>query len=72
MKPGSVVLLMSTISPGYCQTLAIEAAEKEVTVLDCPLNGLVKGAIDGTLSLMIGVQRLTSRDAQMYWHPLAT
>ena len=54
MKPGSVVLLMSTISPGYCQTLAVEAAENEVSVLDCPLSGLVRGAIDGTLSLMIG------------------
>ena len=54
MKPGSIVLLMSTISPGYCQTMAEEASASEITVLDCPLSGLVRGAIDGTLSLMIG------------------
>ncbi len=54
MKPGSIVLLMSTISPGYCQALAEEAAANEITVLDCPLSGMVQGAIDGTLSLMIG------------------
>ncbi len=54
MNPGSIVLLMSTISPGYCQTLAEDAAETEITVLDCPLSGMVQGAIDGTLSLMMG------------------
>lgn len=54
MKPGSIVLLMSTISPGYCQSLAVEAAASEITVLDCPLSGMVRGAVEGTLSLMIG------------------
>ena len=54
MKPGSIVLLMSTISPGYCQKLAKEAAAGEIVILDCPLSGMVQGAIDGTLSLMIG------------------
>ncbi len=54
MKPGSIVLLMSTISPGYCQTLADEVARREISVLDCPLSGMVQGAVDGTLSLMIG------------------
>ena len=54
MKPSSIVLLMSTISPGYCQALAEEAAASEITVLDCPLSGMVKGAVDGTLSLMMG------------------
>ena len=54
MQPGSVVLLMSTISPGYCQTLAEEAAGRDITVLDCPLSGRVQGAVDGALTLMIG------------------
>lgn len=54
MKPGSIVLLMSTISPGYCKALAEEAAASEITVLDCPLSGMVKGAVDGTLTLMMG------------------
>ena len=54
MKPGSIVLIMSTISPGYCQALAEEAAAGEIVVLDCPLSGRVQGAVDGTLTLMIG------------------
>lgn len=54
MKPGSVVLLMSTISPGYCQAVAEEAAANDITVLDCPLSGRVQGAVEGTLTLMIG------------------
>ena len=54
LRPGAVVLLMSTISPGYCRKLAAEAAKSGIVVLDCPLSGLVQGAVDGTLSLMIG------------------
>ena len=54
LASGSIVLLMSTISPGYCQALAAEAAKRGITVLDCPLSGMVQGAIDGTLSLMMG------------------
>ena len=54
MKPGSVVLLMSTISPSYCRQLAEECQGGSITVLDCPLSGLRKGAEDGTLSLLIG------------------
>ena len=40
--------------PGYCQKLAKEAAAGGIAILDCPLSGMVQGAIDGTLSLMIG------------------
>ena len=54
LRAGSTVLLMSTISPGYCRALAEEAAEKGVVVLDCPLSGMPQGAKDGTLSLMMG------------------
>ena len=54
MKPGSMVLLMSTISPGYCRSLAEDAGSSGVSVLDCPLSGLVQGAVEGTLTLMIG------------------
>ena len=54
LKPGSIVLVMSTISPDYCKDLAKEAAEKGITVLDCPLSGMRAGAEQGTLSLLIG------------------
>ena len=54
MKPGGIVLVMSTLSPIYCQALAKEAAEKEISVLDCPVSGMRAGAEAGTLSLLIG------------------
>jgi len=54
MSPGGTVIVMSTVSPTYCKELAAEAAESSITVLDCPVSGMVKGAIEGTLTLMIG------------------
>ena len=54
MAPGGVVIIMSTVSPTYCMELAAEAAGAEITVLDCPISGMVQGAVDGTLTLMIG------------------
>ena len=70
MRPGSVILLMSTISPGYCQRLAAEAAEQGITVLDCPLSGLVQGAVDGTLTLMIGGPEVDIADCEDVLAPL--
>ena len=54
MTPEGVVIVMSTVSPTYCKQLDVEAAELGISVLDCPVSGMVKGAIDGTLTLMIG------------------
>ncbi len=54
MKSGGVVIVMSTVSPTYCKELAAEATELGISVLDCPVSGMVQGAIDGTLTLMIG------------------
>ena len=54
LKPGACVLIMSTLSPVYCQELAKEAAAKDIAILDCPVSGMPKGAREGTLSLMIG------------------
>lgn len=54
MSPGGTIIVMSTVSPTYCKELAAEAAESGITVLDCPVSGMVQGAVDGTLTLMIG------------------
>ena len=54
LKPGSKVLLMSTVSPDYCRALAAEVADAGIAVLDCPLSGMPQGSAAGTLSLMIG------------------
>ncbi|MGI9476041.1 MAG: NAD(P)-dependent oxidoreductase [Hyphomicrobiaceae bacterium] len=49
LAPGSVIIIMSTISPGYCQMLA-EAAR----VLDCPVSGGRPRAEKGELALICG------------------
>jgi 3-hydroxyisobutyrate dehydrogenase-like beta-hydroxyacid dehydrogenase len=54
MRPGSVVVLMSTLSPAYCQELARMANQRNVEVLDCPISGGPMGAEAGTLALIIG------------------
>jgi 2-hydroxy-3-oxopropionate reductase len=51
---GLVLIDMSTISPVVAQRLAQAAAGKGVTMLDAPVSGGDKGAIAGTLSIMVG------------------
>ena len=54
LRPGSIVAIMSTLSPTYCQDLAAEAASFGVTVLDCPVTGGNIAAAKGTLGLLVG------------------
>ncbi len=54
LKPGSVVIVMSTVTPNYCQDLAAECKSMGIGFLDCPVSGMVSGAEDGTLSMMTG------------------
>lgn len=72
MRGGSAILLMSTISPDYCQNLAKEAATKGIRVLDCPLSGRVQGALDGTLTLMIGGSKSDVAECGDVLAPLGT
>lgn len=52
--PGSVVVDMSTISPSVTRKLAKACQEKGVAMLDAPVSGGDRGAIAGTLSIMVG------------------
>jgi 2-hydroxy-3-oxopropionate reductase len=54
MKPGSILIVMSTVAPEYCIKLAEEASAHDVTVLDCPVSGGNMGAEKGTLALILG------------------
>jgi 3-hydroxyisobutyrate dehydrogenase len=54
LAQGSVVIVMSTVSPRYCQSLAAEAAGAEIAVLDCPVAGGPPRAAQGTLTLICG------------------
>lgn len=53
-RAGSVVVDMSTISPQVTREIAAALSAKDVAMLDAPVSGGEKGAIEGTLSIMVG------------------
>ncbi len=54
VQPGTIIIDMSTIAPATARRMAIEAAARGAIYLDAPVSGGEIGAIDGTLSIMIG------------------
>jgi 2-hydroxy-3-oxopropionate reductase len=54
LAPDSVLIDASTIRPDVAVRLAEEGAHRDVRVLDAPVSGGEQGAIDGTLSIMVG------------------
>ena len=54
VQRGSIVVDMSTIAPGTARRLAKMAGNHGATLLDAPVSGGEIGAIDGTLSIMVG------------------
>ncbi|MFN0086114.1 MAG: NAD(P)-dependent oxidoreductase [Blastocatellia bacterium] len=53
-RPGTILIDMSTISPQATQDLAAEADARGLIWLDAPVSGGEKGAIEGTLTIMVG------------------
>jgi 2-hydroxy-3-oxopropionate reductase len=53
-RPGSVVVILATISPGATRRIGAKLAEGGVETLDAPVSGGPVGATDGTLSIMVG------------------
>ncbi|MEO0535353.1 MAG: NAD(P)-dependent oxidoreductase [Cyanobacteria bacterium P01_A01_bin.123] len=51
---GSIVVDMSTISPGTTRQIAATLAQHSIAMLDAPVSGGSEGAQKGTLSIMIG------------------
>ena len=52
--PGLIHIDMSTISPAVTRAIAAHLAEAGIDMLDAPVSGGEQGAIDGTLSVMVG------------------
>lgn len=53
-KPGTLLIDMSTIRPDVAVTIAHEAVAHGIRSLDAPVSGGEQGAIDATLSIMVG------------------
>ncbi len=54
IRPGSLVVDMSTISASVTGRISAQLREAEVMMLDAPVSGGEQGAIDGSLSIMVG------------------
>jgi len=53
-KPGSVIVDMSTISPMATKAMAMDLTARNIDMLDAPVSGGEVGAINGTLTIMVG------------------
>ncbi|MDC7691979.1 NAD(P)-dependent oxidoreductase [Vogesella indigofera] len=53
-RPGLVCVDMSTISPIGARDIAARLAASGIDFLDCPVSGGEVGAINGTLTIMVG------------------
>jgi len=53
-RKGLIIVDMSTIAPSTSRKLAAQAQEKGVHFLDAPVSGGSQGAINGTLTIMVG------------------
>lgn len=53
-RAGQVLIDMSTISPAVTRAIGARLLEKGVEMLDAPVSGGEKGAVAGTLTIMVG------------------
>jgi len=56
-RKGLIIVDMSTIAPAVSRKLAQEASIRGVHLLDAPVSGGSQGAINGTLTIMVGGER---------------
>lgn len=54
LRPGSLVLEMTSADPSATRELAGEVAARGSALIDAPVSGGVRGATDGTLAIMVG------------------
>jgi 2-hydroxy-3-oxopropionate reductase len=59
LQAGAVVIDMSSISPVVTERLAAQVAEKGASMLDAPVSGGEIGAVNASLSIMVGGDEAT-------------
>jgi 2-hydroxy-3-oxopropionate reductase len=64
LQRGAVVIDMSSISPAATKRLAARVAERGGSMLDAPVSGGEIGAINATLSIMVGGDEATFKRMQ--------
>jgi 3-hydroxyisobutyrate dehydrogenase-like beta-hydroxyacid dehydrogenase len=64
LRPGSIYIDMSTVSPAASQELATRVADQGARMLDAPVSGSVVTLEAGQLSIMVGGERETFERAK--------
>jgi 2-hydroxy-3-oxopropionate reductase len=64
VRPGTLHVDMSTIRPDVARRLAAAGRDRGLRVLDAPVSGGQQGAVDGTLSIMVGGEAADVADAR--------
>ncbi len=54
MRPGQILVEMTSSSPGVTRRIAADLVPQGVRVLDAPVSGGVRGAVEGSLCIMAG------------------
>jgi 3-hydroxyisobutyrate dehydrogenase len=63
-RKGLIIIDMSTIAPAVTRNLAQEASIHGAHLLDAPVSGGSQGAVNGTLTIMVGGEREIFEQAQ--------
>ena len=57
LKPGAVVIDMSSSDPAGTRALGVALSAKEIAMVDAPVSGAVGKARDGSLAIMLGGEK---------------
>lgn len=57
LSPGGIVVDMTTSSPQLAESMAAEAASRQLHLIDAPVSGSDIGAKNATLSIMVGGEK---------------
>jgi 3-hydroxyisobutyrate dehydrogenase len=63
-RKGLIIIDMSTIAPTMSRALAEKAAAQGVHFLDAPVSGGLQGAVNGTLTIMVGGEQQVFEQAR--------
>lgn len=63
-RKGLIIIDMSTIAPAMTRKLAQLASDKGCHLLDAPVSGGSQGAINGTLTIMVGGEQVICEQAR--------
>lgn len=70
IKPGTILVDMTTTKPSLAMQIANLAIKKQSSFIDAPVSGGEVGAINGTLSIMIGGHKTSVNEMQPIFNVL--